>query len=328
MSTSSAFEARFAGENSSPPRLAAVVLAFGRVELAARAVESLVAQRRRIDEIVVVDNDPAQSFRPALDRFPDPPTYLPNAENLGFSAGMNRGIEHALAGGARLVLLVNSDAELPDDAVGKLEQALAAHPEAGMAGPVLVARNDPRLVASAGFAFSTRSGRARQTGFGRRLDELDLPPWSEPAALSGCLLLLRRELLERAGLLDPDFFFSFEDLELCLRARRAGFGIGLVGDCRVRHEGGASLPESSPARLYFATRNHLLAAERGAPLANPLARAVRTAAILTFNLAHALLTAAGPVTVRLRAVRHGWRDHRRRALGRQRWAPRVPPTLL
>ena len=290
-----------------PPRLAAIVLSFGRVELTARAVRSLQRSSRAIDEIVVVDNDPDDSFRPLLTSFAAPPTYLPNGVNLGFAGGMNRGLRLALARGADRLLIVNSDAELPPDCVARLELALDEHPDAGIVAPLLLARADPNFVASAGFAFSERSGRARQTGFGRRRAELAFDPWRAVTAASGCVLLLRRELLERIGLFDEEFFFSFEDLELCLRARRAGFAVGLVGDVHALHEGGASLPESSPARIYFATRNHLIAAARGAPLANPIARSLRTLAILAFNLAHAVLTSSGPLPARLGAFGAGAR---------------------
>jgi hypothetical protein len=310
-----------------PPRLAAIVLSFGHVELAARAVASLRASERAVDEIVVVDNDPAGSFRAVLDRFDRPPSYLPNESNLGFSAGMNRGLRHALARGADLLLLVNSDAVLPERSLGILEAALAAHPEAGLAAPVLVARADPTFVASAGFTFSPRSGRARQLGFGRRLDEVAPPAWRELPAASGCVQLLHRDLVERIGLLDDDFFFSFEDLEYCLRARRAGCTVGVAGEALALHEGGASLPESSPARLYFATRNHLLAASRGAPLARRAARAARAAAIVALNLAHALRTPAGPVATRLRAVAAGLADARAGRYGGRAWAPRTPDDL-
>ena len=310
---------------SSRRRLTAVVLSFGRPELAARAVRSLQRSERPADEIVVVDNDPAESFRSELSGLAPPPTYLPSGENFGFAGGMNRGLRHALERGAGLVLTVNSDAELDTGTLGRLERALEEHPAAGVAGPLLVARADPGYVGSAGFHFSRRTGRARQIGFGLRRDELSIPRWSEPTAVSGCVMLVTRALLDRVGLFDEDLFFSFEDLELCLRARRAGFTVGLARDAVVRHEGGASLSEMSTARLYFATRNHLVAAERGAPIRNPLARRARTAAILALNLAHAVLTPAGSPIARFRAVAAGWSDARGGRLGARGWAPVAPP---
>jgi hypothetical protein len=295
--------------------LAAVVLNFRTPRLTRRAIGALLESHRRIDEILLVDNDADDSCRDLGFRRGERVTYLPNGANLGFSGGMNRGIRHALDGGAGLVLLVNSDTVVLPDAVGKLERALAAHPEAGIVAPVLLAHSDSSRVGSAGFHFRALSGRARQVGFGKSLSEVSPPAWQPLTAASGCVLLIRRELFERVGLFDEEFFFSFEDLELCLRTRNAGIGIGLVGDAHVLHEGSASIPDSSPDRFYFATRNHLLAAERGAPLANPLLRRARWLSIVALNFAHALRSYGGSRRARLRAVRDGIADFARGRYG-------------
>jgi len=307
-------------------RLAAVVLNFRTPELTRRAMGALFESRRRIDEILLVDNDPDNSCRELGFRSGERATYLPNGANLGFSAGMNRGIRQALADGAGLVLLVNSDTVIPPGAIGKLEAALLSHPEAGIVAPVLVAHSDPSRVGSAGFRFDSVSGRVRQVGFGSSLAEVAPPTWQELTAASGCVLLIRRQVFERIGFLDEDFFFSFEDLELCLRARRGGFAIGLVGDAHVLHEGSASIPDASPRRFYFATRNHLLAAQRGAPIANPLLRWGRVASIVALNLAHALRSYGGSRRARLGAVAAGVADFARGRYGAAEWAPRAAVT--
>jgi GT2 family glycosyltransferase len=303
---------------TAPPardRLAAVVLNFRTPELTRRAIGALLDSRRKVDELILVDNDPDSSCRELAFRADERVTYLPNEANLGFTGGMNRGIRYALDAGAQLVLLVNSDTVLPPEALGRLERALAEHPEAGIAAPILLAYSDPRRVASAGFRFHHRSGRVRQVGFGSALDEIATPRWQSLTAASGCVLLVRRELFERVGLFDEDFFFSFEDLELCLRARRADFETGLVGDARVLHEGGASIPDASPIRFYFAARNHLLAAARGAPLRSPVARALRFGCIFVLNVAHALRAHPGRLLTRLGAVFAGTRDFLRGRFG-------------
>jgi len=307
-----------------PPsrRLAAVVLNFRTPAMTVEAVVNLRRSERPIDEIVVVDNDAEGSCQAPLAAAGESATYIANGANLGFAGGMNRGIRHALDNGATLVLLVNSDAFPEPDCVGRLEQALTERPDAGIAAPVLLMRSDPTRVASAGFRFSPRSGRARQVGYDRPLAELAPPAWQPHAAVSGCVMLLTRELCEQAGLFEESFFFSFEDLELCLRARRAGFEVGLVGDARVLHAGSASIPLDSPARFYYAARNHLLAASRGAPLTNPLVRWARAVGIVGLNLAHALRFRGPGRLARLAAVARGTLDAARGRYGAAGFAPR------
>src|SRR6185503_11098116 len=110
------------------------------------------------------------------------------------------------------------------------------------------------------------------------------------------------------GLLDEEYFFSFEDLDFCLRARRAGFATVLAGDAIAYHEGGGSLAATSPRRLYFAARNHLRLA-RQAGGANGLESIWRGMSIVTLNLAHAVRWRGGSLPVRLWAVARGTRDY-------------------
>src|SRR5262249_652618 len=142
-------------------------------------------------------------------------TLLDTPENLGFSGGCNVGIRHALDGGADLVLLVNSDVWLPPDCVERLERRLGSGPAIVVVGPGLVARTDPEHVLSLGISFSELSGRMRHEGYGRRFASLGHRDSPTIAGISGCVMLVRRTVFSRIGLLDEDYFFSFEDLDFC-----------------------------------------------------------------------------------------------------------------
>jgi len=200
---------------------------------------------------------------------------------------------------------------LPPDCVARLEEVLAAWPTAGIVGPVLVGREDPDHVQSAGIRFSRATGRMRLLGWGARYRPRGS---AEVDAVSGCVMLVARAVLERVGVLDEDYFFSFEDVDLCLRARRAGFACVCVGDAVALHDGSRSIGRRASARLYFAARNHLLVAARAAP-AGPVHGRARAAAIVGLNLLHALVTAEAPRPAGVRAVLRGAWDHARGRYG-------------
>ena len=122
-------------------------------------------------------------------------------------------------------------------------------------------------------------------------------------------MLIKREVFEAIGLLDEDYFFSFEDLDFCLKARRAGFATVLAGMATVYHEGGRSIGATSPRRLYFAARNHLLMARRTEPSAGQLVFLCRACSIAMLNLAHAVVSPGGSLPARLGAVARGMRDY-------------------
>lgn len=290
---------------TSPVRVAAVVLNYCTADDTLWTIRSLQASRRPIQNLIVVDNGSSDgSGRRLRDLLPEV-THLQSGTNLGFSGGSNVGIREALARGADLVLLVNSDVILPPDSLARLEEALAAAPDLGIVGPLILSRSEPEQVASDGMTFSRWTGRMRHLGFGQRFGSRPRNGCSTVDGVSGCVMLIKREVFERIGLFAEEYFFSFEDLDFCLRANRAGFRAACVDDAVAYHEGSVSIGSRSASRLYFATRNHLLVASRATPLPVPGLRFFRSGSIIGLNLAHALLSSQAPVGQGVRAVLRG-----------------------
>ncbi len=127
-------------------------------------------------------------------------------------------------------------------------------------------------------------------------------------------MLVRKAVFESAGLLDERYFYSFEDIEFCWRARRAGWRSLLVPSALALHEGHRSIGSASSSRLYYASRNHLLLAESVAPASRPWSLA-RGAAIVALNVAYALRVPGIPTSAALRAVFAGTIDHLRHRYG-------------
>jgi GT2 family glycosyltransferase/glycosyltransferase involved in cell wall biosynthesis len=302
------YRARREGATRARPRMAAIVLNYRTPDDTLLAVKSLLASRRSIDDIIVVDNDVTENVRGRLSSMGPHISYLLSGRNLGFSGGVNLGIRQALAWGADRVLLVNSDVIVPPDCVGRLERCLHTH-RAGITGPVVLVRSEPGSIASLGMSYTPRIGRMLHRGVGMKLGDSEQMESRGVDAVSGCLMLIRREVFDTIGLFDEDFFYSFEDLDFCLRARSAGFATVLDGSAVAYHEGGRSIGPDTPLRLYFAARNHLLLASRheGSHL--------RTLFILALNVAHAIRARGASMPARLRAVGRGVRDHFGNRLG-------------
>lgn len=290
-------------------RLAAVVLNYRTPDDTLLAVRSLLASRRPFDDVIVVNNDSTESAREALGAVWPKITYLHTGTNLGFSGGMNVGIRDALTRGADRVLLANSDVIVPPDCAERLEACLDATPGSGIAGPLVLARSDPGQVASLGISYAPFTGRMRHRGVGVRSATLERPAGRLVDAVSGCLMLVERKVFEAVGFFDEDYFFSFEDLDFCLKARRAGFATVLAGMATAYHEGGRSIGTASPRRLYFAARSHLLLAQRAEPSAGRFVVLRRVVSIVLLNLAHAARSSGGSLPARLGAVARGTRDY-------------------
>jgi len=133
--------------------------------------------------------------------------------------------------------------------------------------------------------------------------------------VSGCVMLVGRQVWDAIGLLEIDYFYSFEDIDLCLRARAAGFATVVSTDAVAYHRGSLTIGAGSPQRLYFAARNHLLLASRISPDGARLTRMLRTSSIVSLNVAHALRSRSGSPGQRLTAVFRGTRDFFQGRLG-------------
>jgi GT2 family glycosyltransferase len=283
--------------------LAAVVLNHRTAESTAGVVASLLAGSRPPDRLIVVDNDVSENCRESVAPWRSRLMYLLTGGNLGFSGGMNVGIRAALAGGAGQVLLVNSDVTLDRPCAEELCSALAGDREAGIAGPLVLSSRQSRLVDSAGISYGEHTGRVRV---------LSAPGSAATVrhvqAVSGCVMLVSRTVFERVGLLDERYFFGFEDLDLCLRARAAGFSTVLVPRAVAYHEGSRSIGAQSARRFYFATRNHLLVASRRRSGEGAAPAALRLSSVVLLNVAHALTAGPSTLPARLAATARGVRD--------------------
>jgi N-acetylglucosaminyl-diphospho-decaprenol L-rhamnosyltransferase len=169
--------------------------------------------------------------------------------NLGFTGGNNVIIRKALASPdpPEYLLLLNSDTLVLDGALEALVQAMDRHPEAGIAGATLLSRDG--VVQASPFRFL---GVANQFDAGLRLGVVSrllsrfgvvMPPPASASPVewvSGAAMILRRTMLEEIGLLDEGLFTYFDDVDLCLRARRAGWQTWFVPESRIVHLEGAS----------------------------------------------------------------------------------------
>ena len=181
-------------------RVAAVVLNYKTPDETLLAVRSVLASRTPFAQVLVVDNAADDECRKALGEVLDEVTFLSAGGNTGFSAGVNLGIRRALAEGATHVMLVNSDVVLPVGTLRALLDALAVDPARGIAAPLIAARRAPDAVESAGVRFSDVSGRMRHNLAGASMRQ-PFADWQSVAGVSGCAMLVAREVFDAVGLL-------------------------------------------------------------------------------------------------------------------------------
>jgi N-acetylglucosaminyl-diphospho-decaprenol L-rhamnosyltransferase len=206
-------------------------------------LQSVEAARQDLAvDVVVVDNGSTDgSVELVRQRFPAD-ALIANSSNRGYAAANNQGIARA---SGRYLLLLNSDAEAEPAALRTLVAYADGHPKAGVIGPKLL--NPDGTLQPSGGRFPTPAstvasllGLNRLTGRPRYGTTRDYSLPAEVDEVSGAAMLIRREVIDQVGGLDEGFAWGYEDVDYCLRARRAGWHVHYVPDARVMHHWGGT----------------------------------------------------------------------------------------
>ncbi|MFH0945704.1 MAG: glycosyltransferase family 2 protein [Planctomycetota bacterium] len=230
------------------PRVSTVVLSWNTEELLRSCLLSLRAMPdadRR--ELIVVDNGSDDDSAGMVEReFPEA-RLIRTGRNLGYAEGNNVGIRAARG---RYVLLLNSDTEVEPDSISRLADFLDRNPEYGAVGAQLLSPDGsiqqacmrfPTLAVAIGFDtwfgkwsfLETRIDHYFYADFDHtHSEDVDQPP--------GTALMVPRKVYDKVGLLDPDLFLFYNDVDLCRRIRKSGYRIRYLADARILHHGGAS----------------------------------------------------------------------------------------
>ena len=216
-------------------------------------IRSSLDSIRKLDysnkEVLVVDNGSTDaSLNTISNEFPDF-RLLKNSENLGFSAGMNIGIKESRGD---LILLYNNDAIAHPASLSKMVETILSKNKIGMVGGLILYNKPNDVIWSCGGKLDLVTGTIWSDGLGQKIfakKPLQKNLVADVDYLSGCVLLIRKEVIQKIGLLDDAYLIGGQDLDWCLRARRAGFECVLNPSAIIWHIGSYSL-RRMPLRSY------------------------------------------------------------------------------
>lgn len=234
--------------------LSVVIPTFNTAQMTMRCCRAVLASLPLDSEVIVADDGSTDGTAELLAR-EAPSVHVVRLEtNRGFAPTANRGVA---ASRGNIILLLNSDAIVDEGALTAFLDAFAADPKLGVAGARLL--NPDRTPQWSGGATPTlmwmigvvsgaghlaRLVHRRSANAQRKVD------W-----VSGAAMAFRREVWESGGPLDERFRFYCQDIEICLRARDAGWRVAVIEEARVVHAIGGTVTANSalrhdPARLW------------------------------------------------------------------------------
>lgn len=250
-------------------KLCTVILEYQNPQMTLETIESLkqaVLPKNVKQLIVVIDNSPVPdgSLKKTLKKYRNI-KLITTLQNTGFAGGNNRGIKYGLKHKADYFLLINNDVIVDREF---LRHLLAAKADLAV----------PKIYFAKGFEYHQDRYKPRERGkviwyaggkldwnevIGRHegVDEVDYGQFEQTQAVdfaNFCCVLIKKEVLQKIGLLDESYFLYWEDVDFSHRAQMAGFKQLFVPQSRIWHKSSGSSGSGSNLHDYYLTRNRLI----------------------------------------------------------------------
>lgn len=229
------------------PKIFVLILNYQGRDTLADCIRSVLQSDCQNLEIVVVDNASKDgSFEYARANFPRL-HFIGSTQNRGFAAGNNLGIRFAVEKGADYVFLLNNDAFVERNTLAIMLKEAKKQATPSVMSPVIMKGNkDSSQVWFCGGAIDWKHMRC-----------VHMNPQMKPGGdavydtqyVTGCAMLIPKEIIRSVGLLDEKYFLYYEDADYCVRAKKAGFGIKVCPSAHVYHLEKSEV--NNPRKLYW-----------------------------------------------------------------------------
>ncbi len=249
----------------SPPKVCCIVLTWNDRENVLACLDSLEKLDYPNLEIVVSDNGSTDGSIEAIQGQYPAVHLLENGENLYWAGGNNVGLRYGLEQGADYIILLNNDIVVAPEIISELVDTAERDQSIGILVPKIYFHDRPKLIWYAGAKVSMWRGLLWHVGL-RSLDRGQFDQQVDVDYVTGCAMMIRREVVEQIGLIDPAFVAYGEDVDYSFRARRAGWRLVLVPTAVMWHKVSAYWGVVSWRKIKRRFRSNLILYRRYSPV--------------------------------------------------------------
>jgi GT2 family glycosyltransferase len=186
-------------------------------------------------------------------------------KNIGFAAGCNVGIRLALQEGCDAILLLNNDTLFGPHMLQDLIDGLEKH-NSDMTTPKMLYFDKPATIWAAGGHLNKWLGYRNHHDGENRPDDGRFDRPREVTFTPFCCILMRRSVIDKIGFLDENYFVYTEDVDYCLRSRKAGLKIWYIPQSQLWHKVNSLTGKKSDFLIYHSTRNRMYFMRKHLPL--------------------------------------------------------------
>ena len=219
-------------------------------------------------EIIVVDNGSIHNPVPEWkSKYPEV-IFIRSDVNTGFAGGNNIGIR---ASTGNYLFLVNNDTEFTDGLVNVLVDTLDQHEKVAVVSPKICYFDQPKMLQYIGYTeMNYYTARNKQLG----QYETDSGQYDhiigKTGFAHGAAMMIKREVIEKTGLMPENFFLYYEEMDWCDQFKRAGYEIWVNLSVLIYHKESISVGKKSELKEYFMNRNRILFIRRNAGILQKL----------------------------------------------------------
>jgi len=220
---------------SSNPKVAIIIVNWNGREDTLDCLRSLSHLTYQNYRIILVDNGSNDGSSAAVEADFSAVKIIRSEVNLRFAGGNNLGLKEVLDSDDAYCLLLNNDTTAEPDFLDLLIDTAEEDPKCGLVAPKILYHHNPRVIWFGGGVIKPQWGYVRHLGL-RQPDDGRCNQSGKMSFLTGCCLLIKREVLEKVGLLDEGFYLYSEDADYCLRAVKASFNLYYQPASRIYHK--------------------------------------------------------------------------------------------
>lgn len=248
------------------PRVYIIILNWNGLKDTVECLESLRKITYSNYEVIVVDNGSKGNDAQALDeKFGDYVRLIRNDRNYGYAGGNNIAIRYVVDDSAPdYFLILNNDTIVAPDFLDQMIKVAESDASIGILGPKVYYYNFPNRLQSTGARINMRTGQTSLIGV-KQIDNGQYDTQQEVDYVSGCCLLVRKELIQKVGLFDESYFCYWDETDYCARVREAGYKIVYIPESKIWHKAPLKLKvwdktqmggKASGLPYYYVARNN------------------------------------------------------------------------
>ncbi len=218
------------------PKVASIVLTWNSGEFIEQAIDSLLRSVYPTD-ILIVDNDSSDNTRAIIaKKYPE--LRLVNSEsNLGYAGGNNFGIRLLEAENLDYIFILNPDASVDKNCIGRLVERLEREKQVAAVSPLIYFDGSNDNLWFSGSWMKWRTGERIQVP---TIDNGQFKDDGYTDFVNGCAMMIRIEAMKDVGMMDERFFLYCEETDWSLRLIKQGYLIGLQGNATAWHKASAN----------------------------------------------------------------------------------------